>query len=205
MASGDGERAIAIERYLARLELELSRVPPAERADIILETRSHLAERARRAPERAVDDVLAELGTPNEYAHRFLPDEPPPADRSRPGALHGIARLATGGIKWFPLLCVVAFAYAVAVLAVIIAVDKILEPGATGVFFDYAAGHRRFRGAVISDPHVQGREVLGYWLVPIMLALATAIHLAMRGLLRLFLRREERNRPSVAGAEARSQ
>jgi uncharacterized membrane protein len=52
----------ALETDLARLDAALTALPPGERQEILLETRSHVVEQTRRSPSRSADDVLEELG-----------------------------------------------------------------------------------------------------------------------------------------------
>jgi hypothetical protein len=189
----------ALDTYLARLDAALAPLPAAERRDILLETRSHVAERTRRDPAGSVEAVLAELGPPEAYARQFLPepDVPRPVSPERPSAppsdaLRAIARLATGGWTRLPLLFVVALAYGVAGFSLLLALWKLVEPDATGIWV-HQAGQRRSVQLMVSDPNRPGREVLGYWLVPIALGITAAIHLVMSALLRRLLRRDAPN------------
>jgi uncharacterized membrane protein len=184
-----------LDAYLARLDAALADVPAEERRDILLETRGHVLEQTGRT-NRGVDAVLAELGAPEEYARRFRPgqddaeeaaaaDEPAP----RPGALHDLARLATGGWKTLPLLFVVAFWYAIALMWLCVAVLKLLAPSTVGYWMTGPEGHRRFSFIGISPEPRPGTEVVGYALVPIALLLALVIHFAVsRGLRMLYAR-----------------
>jgi hypothetical protein len=180
-----------LDRYLARLEAELRNVPLADREEILLETRSHVLERTSRSPSRSVEDVLSELGPPDAYARRFFP-EADPEPVGRPVVLGGIARLATGPWMTIPLFVVVIGAYAVATAAFLIAVWKLVEPNATGLWITELEGGRRSAQLIVSDPHQKGREILGYWLVPLGLGVAGAIHLAMSALLRRMYRGDAR-------------
>lgn len=180
----------ALEAYLARLRAELAGVPAAERQEILLETRSHVLERTGRPPARGVDEVLAELGPPAEYARQFLP-EVEAAPPHRPGTLGGLAWLATGRWTALPLLFAVVLAYGVAAFTFLFAVSKLLEPNATGVYTSDAQGRRGLM-IVWSDPTHGGHEVLGMWLVPLALLVSLAIHLLMSTLLRRFFRAESR-------------
>ncbi len=159
-----------------------------------METRSHVLERTRRSPSISVEEVLAELGSPAHYARQFLPDDDPAPRPERPVVLHGLARLTDGGWTRVPLLLLVLAAYAVAVVAFVLGVWKLVEPNATGLWVNDLGGGRRTVELVASDPNRKGREVLGYWLVAIALSISIAIHLAMSALLRRLLRDDARRR-----------
>jgi uncharacterized membrane protein len=190
-----------LDAYLRRLDVALARVPEAERREILLETRSHAVERTGRYPGPDVDAVLAELGPPEEYARRFLPaDEeataPAPSPSAPwprgPGALDGVARLATAGWASLPLLVLVVIAYAVAGIALLVGVDKLLEPEATGFFVRRVGEKVVAANFVVSDPIHAGQDELGYWLVPLAFGLAAAIHLVVSAILRRAYRDDPR-------------
>jgi hypothetical protein len=172
-----------LDAYLARLDASLAELPAEERRDILLETRSHVLEQSGRAPCRCVDEVLAELGPAERYARQFLPGSATPGPR--PGV---ISRLA--GQRWMGLVLMLPLvaAYSVAGFAVLLAINKMVEPANTGVWLHHPGEPFRLE-LVISDPDARpGREALGLWLVPLMLALALGVHLAVRAVLRRFLR-----------------
>jgi len=166
-------------------------VPAEERREILLETRSHVLERTARAPA-PVEAVLAELGPPEAYARQFLADAEPPADAApatpAPDVVQGFARLATGRWTALPLLLVVVTGYAFALLLFLLAVSKLLEPDTTGLYLSDARGRPAFL-IVWSDPGFGGREVLGHLFAPLALAIAAALHLLLRALLRRVARR----------------
>jgi hypothetical protein len=179
-----------LDAYLAKLDAALATLPADERREILLETKSHVVERARRNPA-SLNAVLAELGEPDSYARQFLAEESAGEPAQPSGALAGVARLATGGWKSLPLLFVVAGAYSVAVLRVLLALGKILEPNATGLF---VSDGRAWRGVefAISDPRHGGRDVLGYWFVAITLAIAALIHFVVSAFLKRLFRQPSR-------------
>jgi uncharacterized membrane protein len=179
-----------LELYLTRLEAALSAAPTAERQEILLETRSHVLERTRRAPPHRVEEVLAEFGAPDAYAQQFMPDLATPTT-PRPNTLRGIARLASGGWTALPALFVVATSYAVAVLALLMAAWELLEPDKVGLWLGSAGGEGRILlGSYSRGPHM--REVLGAGLVPLALLLAVTVHIAMAALLRRLLHDDAR-------------
>lgn len=190
-AAGPTIQSTTLDAYLRRLDSALARVPAAERREILLETRSHVVEQARRAPARSVADVLADLGEPEAYAHRFMDEEAPPPPRG-PVALRGIGRLATGGWRSLPALLLVLAGYAVVALALLLAVVKLVSPDSIGVWVLEVEGVRRSRFAGVTTEPQAGREVLGLTLVALLLLVAGAIHFSLSALLRRVLRQSER-------------
>ena len=198
MPANETVASTALQQYLIRLDTALAGLPDKERGEILLETRSHVAEQARRSPMLSVPEILDELGPPEAYAQTFLVDRnPTPAAVHRPSVLHGLARLATGSWIALPLLLFVLCCYSVAVLMLFIAIVEIQEPATTGFWIDYTATGRDI-GLTVSGPLVPGRgpDVLGGWLIVITLSIAAIIHVAMRALLGRVLRRESTARDS---------
>jgi hypothetical protein len=172
------------------MDAALARLSESERREILLETQSHVAEQAERSPQLSVPEILEELGTPEAYARTFLVDGDRDAPR-RTGALHGLARLATGSWTALPVLVFVVGFYSVAVLALLIALAELLEPATTGYFVQQTATGRDISFVVSGDPSaVRGPDLLGVWLIPIAISIAVVIHLAMSALLRRVTPRE---------------
>ena len=198
MPGAEANHAAELETYLGRLEAALAALPAEERREILLETRSHVLERARRAPARALPDLLAELGPPEAYARQFLPDETPPGQatpRARRGSttLAGLAELTTRGWRGLPLLLVFGAAYALAGIVLLFVLGELVDPIGTGVFVDPRPDGTSRIHVLVSSDGAPGRDVLGRWLLPIALAITGVIHLVVRASLRLALRRGARH------------
>jgi hypothetical protein len=194
----EANHAAELETYLGRLEAALAALPADERREILLETRSHVLERTRRAPTQRLPDLLAELGAPEAYACQFLPDDAPAARATPPGrrgstTLVGLAELTTRGWRALPLLLVFGAAYALAGIVLLFVLGELVDPIGTGVFVDPRPGGKSRIHVLVSSDGAPGRDVLGRWLLPIGLAIAGAIHLVVRALLRLALRRGARH------------
>lgn len=173
--------------YLERLGAALAGAPPAERREILLETRSHVLERAGRSPAERVEDVLAELGAPEAYARQFLPDAVAAPAPLPDNGLSAVARLAGGGWAALPALFGVATVYGVAALALFMAAWELRQPETVGLWIGTGPeGRRILLGSNLSGRNM--REVLGGSLVPLALLVAATIHLAVSALLRRMLR-----------------
>jgi hypothetical protein len=188
--ANDTSASTALQEYLNRLDAALARLSETERREILLETRSHVAEQARRSPMLSVPEILRELGEPEDYARTFIAGGDPPAP-GRLGALHGIARLATGSWTALPLLLFVLCCYSVAVFMLFVVFLEILEPATTGLWVEQTATGRNV-DFTLSGPLTPGRgpDVLGAWLIVIALSTAAIIHIAMSALLRRVMPRE---------------
>ena len=183
------EEMVGLRAYLARVEDELSMIPEADRREILLETRSHVVEQMRRAPSRPMRDVLAELGPPDAYARQFLREagvpQLPPAHN-----LQLLGRIAAGRRTSLPLLFLVVCAYAVAVMALVLAATKVVAPDSIGVWIREIPHEPRYLVG-ITDRAPEGREVLGYWLIVPLLVIAASIHLGVSRLLKHALRSDQ--------------
>lgn len=72
-----------IARYLERLEAELTRAAPADRADIVSEIRDHCADAI--ASGRSADEVLSALGPPESLARAYAVERALQAPATRLG------------------------------------------------------------------------------------------------------------------------
>ena len=72
-----------LESYLSQLDAQLDGLSVDERRDILMETKSHVAERVARFPFPRVEEVLEQLGAPNVYARQFLGDDKQRGEQSR--------------------------------------------------------------------------------------------------------------------------
>jgi len=180
-----------LESYLSRLDAQLGTLSLDERREILMETRSHVSERAARFPFPSVEAVLAQFGGPDVYARQFLQDKvslPPPQQHTpRRTALQGLARLAAGGWLAMPVLLMVVFGYTVALAAFATGLTKVISPGDVGVWWHDVGGHSQlFHAGFNAD--LGGREILGYWLAVIAFGIAIAISVALSAFLRWLAR-----------------
>lgn len=79
-----------IENYLARLEKALGQIPVSEKAEIIIEIRSHILDTLS-SSDKPVSEVLASLGSPEKVASRYLLER---------GIKPPSSSIMSGGAKW---------------------------------------------------------------------------------------------------------
>lgn len=173
----DGTEVAAVSGYLKALRRALAPLPEADRAEIVAEIESHIAEAGPPAAP-----VLARLGPPDMLARAYLEDH----QLSRalyggaPGALLGtlLARATRSGAAFAAGVAgVVLYAFALSFAA--IAVLKPVAPGHVGYW--NGAGQAMF-GFVSTPPAAPER--LGWWIVPLALAGAVGCYLLATGLMR---------------------
>ena len=157
-----------LEGYLAEIRKGLGRLPEAERAEIVAELRGHVLESAGADPsESAVAAVLERLGAAEELAPQYA-RESLLVRAERGGSpwllLRGLVRLATVSVAGFFAFLGLVFGYGLAVCLFLAAVRKPMTPERVGLW-------RVGEDAVSltlgwGEPPV-GREILGWWIVPI--------------------------------------
>jgi hypothetical protein len=155
-----------IRLWLRRLRWSLAYAPSGEREEIVSEARAHL--RDALSGGKTPSTAIAGFGAAEDYARRCIAEiELASAVASQDGFamlsivgrnLHRSAVAATAG------LFLIALA-AVSLVAVGVSVAKLVDPRHAGL---WRGGHAFFIG-VIDDPS-GARELLGYWLFPLAVA-----------------------------------
>lgn len=153
----------ALEQWMRRFGWALGRLQPAEREDILRETRSHIDERV--AAGSSVETVLAEFGPAERYARQFI-DEMEAAEALGSRRTSDLARVVSlkahqnlFAVASLLLLSMLALTGAVTLFLVLL---KILDPVHTGVWI----GEGVVLIGVIDDPQT-ARDILGLWLFPL--------------------------------------
>lgn len=149
--------------YLAKLDAALQPLPALGRTEVVREIASHLAERAEQG---RLEEALAALGAPHDFARPYVEDHDltNALNRSTPLALlltiagrgaRSLMALTTGFVALVMYLFAIAFA-AIAVL-------KPITPANVGL---WRTDHGFDFGAVYGAAHSQP-EMIGYWVIPV--------------------------------------
>ena len=124
-----------LAEYARKLRWALSALPEADRDGIVAEMRSHVLDRVDAGA--TVDEALAALGTPDEYAREFRESYTVASalsSRRTPqllsALLHNVLRSAAVAVSAF----VIFIAWAVAAMAVYLAALKITDPAHVGLW-----------------------------------------------------------------------
>jgi hypothetical protein len=169
-----GEAQQKIEAYLNRIRGRLRGLRAEERREILEELRSHLLEKAAAGgmTGAAVDAALESLGRPEELALEYVTDEllaRAEVSRSPLRILDTLFRWASLSIVGFFVLLGAITGYFLGVVFLLVAALKPFHPETAGLW-----ASRDASGDLALSVHlgfgyapVGGREVLGWWIVPI--------------------------------------
>jgi len=169
-----GEAQQRVEAYLNRIRGRLRGLRAEERREILEELRSHLLEKAATGgmTGAAVDAALESLGRPEELALEYVTDEllaRAEVSRSPLRILDSLFRWASLSIVGFFVLLGAITGYFLGVVFLLVAALKPFHPETAGLW-----ASRDASGDLALSVHlgfgyapVGGREVLGWWIVPI--------------------------------------
>lgn len=169
-----------IDDYLKALRSCLRDLNDDDAREIVEEIRSHLLDEARDDPA-AVAFTIAALGTPEEHASRYLADDllsRAQVSRSPWLMLHSFFRWATLSFAGFWILLFSLVGYFLAAAFSLCALLKPIHPETAGLWLladgpDHSVSLRLGFGSIPPG----GRELLGWWIVPLGLVVATGLAL----------------------------
>jgi len=167
-----------IEAYLNRMRGCLRGLGEEQKREILEELRSHLVEKAGSGgmTGAAVEAAVESLGRPEELAREYVTDEllaRAEVSRSPFRILDSLFRWASLSMAGFFVLLGSIIGYFLGVVFILVAVLKPFHPETAGLWVSRnAAGELSFsiRMGLGYAPGA-GREVLGWWIVPIGLLL----------------------------------
>jgi hypothetical protein len=185
-----------IDLYMARFMRAMGGVSRADREEFAAEIRSHLM---LRSSSMGAGPAIEELGSPEHCAAAFLDelrlqvamaDGAPAASFA---ALTSVAgRKALGAVGVLIAACFYLFALAFFVTACV----EVVAPDLAGAWYNSAT--RDFEFGVIIDDHSGFRELAGWTLAPLSLAVAVGLYLlgaiVSRRMVSLLLSRTQENR-----------
>ncbi len=173
----DAQQKIAA--YLGQLGQRLRGMNEGDRREIVEELRSHITDKASAGGEvtaGGVDAAIAGLGSPEELAGQYMTDAllaRAEASRSPVRILESLFRWGSLSVAGFFVLMGSVLGYFLGVVFILVALLKTIHPHSAGLWIlpdgtgDYQFSLRLGFGGVPAG----GREVLGWWIVPIGLAL----------------------------------
>jgi hypothetical protein len=154
-----------LAEYARKLRWALAALPEADRDGIVAEMRSHVLDRVDAGA--SLDEALAALGAPEDYARGFLDSYAVAtalSSRRLPQLLavmlQNVARSAAVAVSGV----IIFVAWAAAAVAVYLTLQKIADPAHVGLW----RGEDFFFIGIIDDPST-GQELLGPWMPAIAL------------------------------------
>lgn len=173
--------------YLKRVKKELKKLPEERSKDIELEIISHIndgIENSKKQDEtEKLLDVIEKLGEPENFLQTIVADE---LIISGTKTLNPFILLkaftynlgksvkATLFYSFFGLMYLLILAFA------LMGVSKLFIPDQVGLFID---GGKLFAFGIVTNP--QDGEVLGYWIIPLVLAIAFVLYFFITKLIRI--------------------
>ncbi len=179
---GDDARQ-RIETYLTRLRVRLCGISESDVREIVEEVRSHILDKVNLSGEvtaGAVDATLVALGIPEELAREYMTDSllaRAEVSRSPVRILGSLFRWASLSVAGFLVFLSSAVGYFLGVALILCALLKPLHPQNAGLwtYSDGAGGVTTSLRLGFASAPAGGRDVLGWWIVPIGLALGCAL------------------------------
>lgn len=172
-----------IDTYLKRVRHRLRGVADANARDIIEELRSHILDKAAvggNVSEAGVEAALASLGSPEELANQYVTDDllaRAETSRSPLIILNSLLRWAGLSIAGGLVLLGSLLGYFLALIFALVALLKPLHPQAAGLWVLPSAPNSYSLRLGFGGVPEGGRELLGWWIVPIGLFLGYGLFL----------------------------
>jgi HAAS len=168
-----------LEQYLREVRKNLRGFSNRDASEIIQELRSHVLDRVDGDPSDAtIEQALRSLGDPRDIARvnttlRVAGDA---ADRNSPAVIaRALFRLARLSLRGLFLLAVSLLGYSFAGVCVLTAIAKPFVPNRVGLWVLPDPGGDLSLTLGRLDPGAQGRDVLGWWTIPIGLAVGILV------------------------------
>lgn len=163
-----------IETYLRELSRALSALPEPERDEIILETRSHLAERSATLSDA---EAILRLGSPRELARRHLAVIPRRefGQRSIAPAMFALM-IVSVSVLWLSTIC-----------SLTLCVAELVEPSLVSIWFNSSTGNV-FVGAANPDMVAMLTDMAGPWFLPAAVLLMLLGAISASGMTRIVWR-----------------
>jgi hypothetical protein len=179
--SADSQQTI--DAYLKVLRKRLRGLSDQVSSDVVKEIRSHILDKASMEGEitpGSVASVLAGLGTPEELASQYVTDDLLARTQVTPSPWLVLQSLFRWASLSFVGLCILAcsvLGYLLAGSFALCALLKPIHPQAAGLWLlpDPEDAYSLSLRLGFSSPPAHGRELLGWWIVPLGLVFAMGL------------------------------
>jgi hypothetical protein len=171
-----------IEAYLAKLRAQFRNFNDQQVAEIVAELRSHILDKleiAGDATPSQVDAILAALGTPEELAGQYIMDNVlarAEVSRSPLRILASLFRWASLSVAGFFVLLGSVLGYFCGAAFILVAILKPFHPQTAGLWLLHdATGDPEFSFRMGFGAVPAGRDLLGWWIIPLGLLAGCAL------------------------------
>lgn len=172
-----------MDAYLGRLRQRLRGMNDDDAREIVEELRSHVRDKAAASGQMkaaGVDRALAALGSPEELASQYVTDDllaRAEVSRSPFRILESLFRWASLSVAGFLVLLGSILGYFVGAVFILVAALKPFHPGSAGLWIlPSGAGDVELSVRLgFGSAPLSGREVLGWWIIPIGLGAGCAL------------------------------
>ena len=176
--AGDAQQRV--EAYLGRLRQLLRGMNAEDAREIVEELRSHLMDRVAEATDAGVDAALAALGSPEELAKEYMTQNllaRAEASRSPVRILESLFRWASLSVAGFFVLVGSMMGYFLGTVFLLVAALKPFHPQTAGLWLlrDSIGGPEISLRLGFGSVPGAGRDILGWWIVPIGLLAGCAV------------------------------
>ena len=170
-----------LDTYLAQVGRRLNGLPEAEARETLAELRSHVLDRAAGDLSPAsVEAAIAALGSPRDVARLNVTERVAThveADRSPISVVRAIGRLAGLSLYGFFAFLVTLTGYMTAAAFLITAAVKPFLPKQAGLWWITRADDPLTFSLGVVDHAPAGRELLGWWIIPLGIAVGIGLGL----------------------------
>jgi len=164
-----------LETYLAQVRRHLKGLSEAEIGEVLLELRAHVLDKVDGVmTPNTVEAAIAALGSPREVGRANVTERVAAVmetHRGFFGVLAAVVRLAGISVAGFGLFLVSLLGYGIAAGFLLVAVMKPFRPSRVGLWREAPDG---FSLGVL-DHTAPAHEMLGWWIIPVGLAVAIGL------------------------------
>ncbi len=202
-----GDSRQKIDAYLGRLRARLRGINDEDVREIVEELRSHIMDRAAAGGEvtaAAVEAAVAALGSPEDLASQYITDNllaRAEVSRSPWRILKSLFRWASLSVAGFFVLLGSIVGYFFGAVFMLVAVAKLFHPRNAGLWtYLDSTGNLAlsFRLGFGTAP-VGGKDVLGWWIVPIGCMVGCALVMSTTHIAVWFVRQYRKSRVFARG------